>query len=206
MVELERLGRGMGGSGESSGDRSYGSLRAAILWNQLTPDRRPRIIVQAASESDVVQAVRFARGHQMKIAVQGGGHSWVGFSLRDESLLIDLGRLNKASIDREARSAVIQPTIRSREFNRLLAAQGLAFSVGHCPTVPMSGFLLNGALGWNSNTWGPGCFSIEAARVVIADGDVLVASEKQNPDLLWAIRGAGPGFFGVVTEFSLRVY
>jgi FAD/FMN-containing dehydrogenase len=104
---------------------------------------------------------------------------------------------------------VIQPALRSREFNRLLAAQGLAFPVGHCPTVHLSGFLLNGALGGNSNAWKPGCFSIEAARVVTADGSVLTASEKQNKqnaDLLWAVRGAGPGFFGVVTEFSLRVY
>jgi FAD/FMN-containing dehydrogenase len=78
--------------------------------------------------------------------------------------------------------------------------------VGHCPTVPMSGFLLNGGIGCNFNNWGPGCFSVEAARVVTADGSLVVASDKENSDLLWAIRGGGPGFFGVVTEYTLKAY
>ncbi len=205
-MELEALRRGIEGTATSAADQGYEGLRHALIWNQLTPDRRPRIIVQAASEKDVVAAVRFARANRLKVAVRGGGHSWVGFSLRDESLLIDLGQLDKVVIDGRARTAVIQPAVKGREFNRRLAAHGLAFPVGHCPTVPMSGFLLSGGLGWNSNAWGPACFSIEAARMVTADGSVLVASEKENPELLWAVRGGGPGFFGVVTEFSLRLY
>jgi FAD/FMN-containing dehydrogenase len=194
------------GTVTSSTDSNYESLRRAMVWNQLAPDRRPRHIVQVASENDVVEAVRFARANQMRVAVRGGGHSWVGFSLRDDSLLIDLGRLNKASIEREAHRATVQPAITGRELNRMLNAQGLAFSVGHCPSVPMSGFLLNGGHGWNLCYWGPACFSIEAARVVTAEGSVVVASDKENSDLLWAIRGGGPGFFGVVTEYTLKVF
>jgi FAD/FMN-containing dehydrogenase len=205
-VELNELRSRIEGGVMNSADISYESLRRAMVWNQLVPDRYPRIIVEAANENDVVEAVRFAHANRMKIAVRGGGHSWVGFSLRDDSLLIDLGRLNAATIDAEARLAIIQPAIRSRELNRLLAERQLAFPVGHCATVPMSGFLLNGALGWNFNAWGPGCFSIEAAKVVTADGNLVMASEQRNPDLLWAVRGAGPGFFGVVTEYSLRAY
>jgi FAD/FMN-containing dehydrogenase len=205
-MELNDLQSRIRGSVTSFGDAGYESARAAVVWNQLVPARHPRLIVHVADENDVVQAVRFARANRMKIAVRGGGHSWVGFSLRDDSLLIDLGSLNKVSIDQQARRAVTQPAVRSRDFNRLLAAQGLAFPVGHCPTVPLSGFLLNGALGCNFNAWGPGCFSIEAVRAVTAEGSVLVASEKHCADLLWAVRGGGPGFFGVVTEFSLRVY
>jgi FAD/FMN-containing dehydrogenase len=120
--------------------------------------------------------------------------------------LIDLGRLKKVSIDREARRAMVQPATTGRELNRLLSAQGFAFPVGHCPTVPMSGFLLNGGLGWNVNSWGPACFSVQAARVVTADGSLFVANDKENSDLLWAIRGGGPGFFGVVTEYTLELY
>ena len=108
--------------------------------------------------------------NDLKIAVRGGGHSWVGFPLRDGSLLIDLGRLKRARINPEARRATIQPAINGRDLNRQLAEHGLAFPVGHCPSVPMSGFLLNGGLGWNSNAWGPACFSVEAARVVTAGG------------------------------------
>lgn len=194
------------GTVTSSTDTHYESLRRAMVWNQLAPDRRPRNIVQVASENDVVETIRFARANQTKVAVRGGGHSWVGFSLRDDSLLIDLARLNKASIDREARRAIVQPAITSRELNRMLNALGLAFPVGHCPTVPMSGFILNGALGWNFNNWGPGCFSVEAARVVTADGNLIVATNEQNSDLLWVIRGGGPGFFGVISEYTLNVY
>jgi FAD/FMN-containing dehydrogenase len=177
-----------------------------MVWNQLVPGRRPRIIVQAANENAVVEAVRFARDNGLKVAVRGGGHSWVGFALRDDTLLIDLGRLKNVEVDRDARIAVIQPALTSRDFNRRLATEGLAFPVGHCPTVPMSGFLLNGGIGCNFNEWGPSCLSIEAARIVTAGGTVVVANVKENADLLWAIRGAGPGFFGVVTEYTLRLF
>ena len=177
-----------------------------MVWNQLAPQRYPRIIVQAANENAVAEAVRFARSNGMKVAIRGGGHNWAGLSLCDDSLLIDLGRLKNVSLDRAARIAVIQPAITSRDFNRRLAAEGLAFPVGHCPTVPMSGFLLNGGIGYNFNAWGPSCLSIEAARVVTADGKLLVATEEENADLLWAVRGAGPGFFGVVTEYTLRLF
>ncbi|MGQ0696467.1 MAG: FAD-binding oxidoreductase, partial [Nitrospiraceae bacterium] len=81
-----------------------------------------------------------------------------------------------------------------------------AFPVGHCPSVALGGFLLNGGLGWNSSRWGPACFSIEAANVVTADGNLVVADDQQKTDLLWALRGAGPYFFGVVTQYRLKLY
>ncbi|MGH8014117.1 MAG: FAD-binding oxidoreductase [Candidatus Binataceae bacterium] len=205
-MELTELRNRIRGDVMTSVDAGYEDLRRSMVWNQLVPQRRPRAIVQAAGEDDVVEAIRFARANRLKVAVRGAGHSWVGYSLHDDSLLLDLGSLNKVSIDREARIAVIQPAVHGREFSELLAAQGLAFPVGHCPTVAMSGFLLNGGLGWNFNARGPSCFSIEAARVVTADGRLIAADERQNSDLLWAVRGAGPGFFGVVTEYILRLY
>lgn len=204
-MNLKELQSRIEGTVTSSSDNDYESLRA-MGWNRLVPNRRPRLIVQVANDKDVVEAVRFARANQMKVAVRGGGHSWVSFALRDDSLLIDLGRLNRASIDREARRAIVQPAVTGRELNRMLNIQGLAFPVGHCPTVPMSGFLLNGGNGWNFIEWGQACFSVEAARVVTADGRLVVANERENSDLLWAIRGGGPGFFGVVTEYTLKTF
>lgn len=187
-------------------DSEYENLRQGLVWNRLTPGRYPQVVMQVASEQDVVEAVRFARAENMKISVRGGGHSWVGFPLCDGSLLIDLGRLSQISIDPKARKATIQPAVTGRELNQQLAAYELAFPIGHCPSVPMSGFLLNGGLGWNSNGWGPSCFSVEAATVVTADGNLVVVNQEQHADLLWAIRGAGPGFFGVVTQYVLKVY
>src|SRR6516165_6179297 len=206
IVDLKELRSRVTGAITTSDDSHYERLRRSMVWNQLVPQRHPHIIVQAANENAVAEAVRFARGNEMKVAIRGGGHSWAGLSLRDDSLLIDLGRLKNVSLDRAARIAVIQPAVTSRDFNRRLAAEGMAFPVGHCPTVPMSGFLLSGGIGWNFNAWGSSCLSIEAARVVTADGRLVVASETENPDLLWAVRGAGPGFFGIVTEYTLRVF
>lgn len=116
MLTLKELQSRVAGTVTSSTDKDYESLRA-MGWNRLVPNRRPRLIVQVADEKDVVEAVRFARANQMKVAVRGGGHSWVSFALRDDSLLIDLGRLKQASIDREARRAVVQPAITGRELN-----------------------------------------------------------------------------------------
>jgi FAD/FMN-containing dehydrogenase len=187
-------------------DAGYEQLRRALIWNQLTPMRYPQVVVQVANEHDVVEAVRFARTQNMKIAVRGGGHSWVGFPLCNGSLLIDLGRLNQISIEPRTRTAAIQPAVTAQTLIRQLAPHGLAFPVGHCQTVPLSGYLLNGGLGWNWNKWRPACFSVEAANVVLADGSLVVANQEQYADLLWAIRGAGPGIFAVVTQYLLKLY
>ena len=205
-MDAKELQSRIEGTVTTATDAEYENLRRGMSWNQLTPTRYPQLVVQVATEHDVVEAVRFARAHGMKVAVRGGGHSWVGFSLRDGSLLIDLGRLKQLSIDPEARTAAIQPAVTGRELNRQLAAHGLAFPVGHGPTIPLSGYLLNGGLGWNFNGWGPACFSVEAAKVVTADGSLVVANPEQHADLLWAVRGAGPGFFGVVTQYLLKLY
>lgn len=205
-MEVKELRSRIEGDVTTSADAGYENLRRGIIWNQLTPARYPRLVVQAAKAHDVVEAVQMARTHGMKIAVRGGGHSWVGFSLRDESLLIDLGRLRQLSIDPKARLAAIEPGVTGRELNNQSAAHGLAFPIGHCPSVPLSGYLLNGGLGWNSNTWGPACLSVETAKVVTADGRFVEANQEQHTDLLWAIRGAGPGFFAVVTQYLLKLY
>lgn len=205
-MQVEELQSRIKGKVTTATDEGYENLRRKMSWNQLTPARYPQLVVQVVTEQDVVEAVRFARNHGLKISVRGGGHSWVGFSLRDGGILIDLGSLKQVSIDPQARTAVVQPAVTGGELNSQLAPHGLAFPIGHCPTVPLSGFLLNGGLGWNTNTWGPACFSIEAARIVTADGSLVVANQEQNADLFWAIRGGGPGFFGVVTQYQLKLY
>ncbi|GEM_PF-3576756 len=180
-MKLKELRDRIRGEVTTSSERAYAVLRRSLMWNQLVPERYPRAIVQPDSEADVVEVVKFARANQLKVAVRGGGHSWIGYSLHDDGLLIDLGRLNKVAIDCAARVAVIQPSVRSREFNRSLAAQGLAFPVGHCPTVAMSGFLLNGGLGWNCNGWGPGCLSIKERKSSPATASWLLRARARIP-------------------------
>src|SRR5207237_10025103 len=95
---------------------------------------------------------------------------------------------------------------RGRELNELLGAHGLFFPSGHCPTVGLGGFLLQGGWGWNSRQVGPACLSVASVDVVTGDGETLHADERTNSDVLWAVRGPGPGFFGIVTRFQLRAY
>jgi FAD/FMN-containing dehydrogenase len=205
-MELAELRNRIRGNVTVRSDAGYENRRRSVVWNGLVPRRYPRVIVEVANENDVIEAIRFARSRDLKIAVRGGGHSWAGFALRDESLLIDLQRFNEVSIQLSEQRATVGPTVVGRDLNRRLAAHGLAFPIGHCPTVPMSGYLLNGGLGLNYGAWGPGCASVESATVITADGNLVTASEDENADLLWAVRGSGPGFFGVVTKYTLKLF
>ena len=187
------------------GEERYERTRRSMLWNALKPDRHPEAIVGAATEADVIGAVELARSRGLGVAVRAGGHSWVGSPLRDGTLLIDLSSLRELAIDEEARTAVAQPAVTSSGLAQALAAQDLAFPVGHCPSVGISGFLLSGGLGWNTGAWGPACLSLRAIDVVTPAGELVRADEEHNPELLWAARGAGPGFPGVVTRFHLAL-
>jgi FAD/FMN-containing dehydrogenase len=188
------------------GSEGYEQARLAAVWNERKPDRHPDAILIAADDRDVCEAVRYAAAREMKISVRSGGHSWIGNGVRDGGLLIDLSALDDVVIDREQRKAAVRPAVRGTDFNALLAAEGLVFPSGHCPSVGVGGFLLGGGYGWNSRRLGPACFSVEAVDVVLADGRLVHADDKSHPDLMWAVRGAGPGFFGIVTCFHLKVY
>ena len=188
------------------GSDGYEQARLAAVWNERKPDRHPDAILIAADDRDVCEAVRYAAAREMGISVRSGGHSWIGNGVRDGGLLIDLSALDDVVIDRERRKAAVRPAVRGTDFNALLAAEGLVFPSGHCPSVGVGGFLLGGGYGWNSRHLGPACFSVEAVDVVLADGELVHADDTSHPDLMWAVRGAGPGFFGVVTRFHLKVY
>jgi FAD/FMN-containing dehydrogenase len=186
-------------------DDGYEAARRGAVWNAFTPPRFPDRIVVAASEADVAQAVRAARSDGMRIGVRSGGHSWAGNHVRDGGLLLDLSRLDAVEIDAEAMTASVQPGCKSDQLAAALAAHDRFFPGGHCPGVGLGGYLLQGGYGWNGRVHGPACMSVEAIDVVTAAGELVRADATQNSDLLWAARGAGPGFFGVVTRFHLRL-
>ncbi len=187
-------------------DRNYESVRHSLIWNELKPERFPDLIVQVACEDDVIEIVKFARRQQMKIAVRGGGHSWCASPLQESGILIDLSSLNQVNIDPQARIATVQPVVSNRDFIEKLAEYNLAFPVGHCPSVPLSGFILAGGLGWNAGEWGISCFSLLSLDIVTAEGKLITATETENQELFWAARGAGAGFFGVITKYRLKLY
>ncbi len=193
------------GTVAAPGDEAYERLRAGRNWNALVPDRYPRLIVAARNARDVCEAVRYARREKLNVAVRSGGHNWVGVSLRDDTLLLDLRALDTFRVDLARHTATVGPAVRGIDLNHALDAHDLAFPVGHCSSVGLGGFLLAGGLGWNGSAWGPACFGIRAADVVTADGCLVTVNEERDADLLWAMRGAGAGFFGVVTRFELAL-
>lgn len=185
-------------------DAGYEVARRGI-WCANVPARYPQWIVRARSAEDVVAAVRHARANGLRVAIRGGGHNWSGASLRDEALMIDLAGLTRLTIDPAQRTAIVEPGVAGGALFQAAAAHGLTFPIAHCPSVPMSGFLLNGGYGFNAGDWGPSALHVAAIEVVTADGELVRASERENEDLFWAARGAGPGFFGIVTRFHLRL-
>jgi FAD/FMN-containing dehydrogenase len=194
MAKIEILERGTSG---------YEEARDDVVWNGRTPGRRPDAIVLATGPEDVQAGVRIARERGWRVAVRSGGHNFVGVSLRDDGLLIDLSRMRKLTVDLASRTATAEPGARTEEALEQWRAHGLAFGVGHCPTVGLGGFLLGGGMGFNTGAWGFGAEQVSAVDVVRADGELVRASNEEYPDLFWAARGAGPGFFGVIVRYHL---
>ncbi|MFL6118314.1 FAD-binding oxidoreductase [Actinophytocola sp.] len=187
-------------------DDGFEQARLAAMWNGRTTTRMPAAILLAADEHDVSAGMRLAAREGWRVSVRSGGHSWVATGVRDDALLIDLSALDAIDLDVPNRRARVQPGVEGSRLNRLLAAERLVFPTGHCPSVGIGGFLLGGGYGWNSRKLGPAALSVEAVDVVLSDGTLVHADDETHPELMWAARGAGPGFFGVVVRFHLRVY
>jgi FAD/FMN-containing dehydrogenase len=188
------------------GGPGYEEARRNAVWNAMTPERYPDLIVLAASEQDCVRAVNLARERGSTVTVRSGGHSWAGNHLRDGSVLLDLSGLREVEVDPGSMRASAQPGCPGNELDALLEPLDLFFPVGHCPGVAIGGYLLQGGFGWNGRVHGPACMSVEAIDVVTPSGDLVRADAGQNADLFWAARGAGPGFFGVVSRYHLKLY
>ncbi|MFD4717333.1 FAD-binding oxidoreductase [Streptomyces sp. NPDC058423] len=188
------------------GDYRYESLRREACWHSGVPDRHPEVIVLANNEDDVVGAVKLAKEEGLRIAVRSGGHSWSGSHLRDGTLLIDPSNLRHVTVDTETMTGAAQPGIKGSELNSMLAERNLFFPTGHCTGVTIGGYLLQGGFAWAGRDYGPACMSVTGIDAVTAEGERVHADESRNTDLLWAARGAGPGFFAVVTRFHVKLY
>ncbi len=178
----------------------------ATLANQRRPAARPDCVVAAESVGDVVAAVRLATERGWRIAVASGGHSWSGAHLRDDGLLLSVARLDGVELQAEAHRATAGPGVPSSALQIRLAEHGLFFPTGHCTGPCLGGYLLQGGFGWHSRTLGPGCMSVLGVDVVTASGELVYADAASHPELYWAARGTGPGFFGVVVGFHLALH
>ena len=168
-------------------------------------DRRPAAIVRCAGVADVVAAVKFARQHALLVAVRGAGHNIAGTALCEGGVVIDLSRMKSVRVD-PARSTVrVEAGATWADLNHELQVFGLAATGGYVGTTGVSGLTLGGGLGWMVRKHGLALDNVLALDVVTADGRVLTASESENADLFWAVRGGG-GNFGIVTSFEFKVH
>jgi FAD/FMN-containing dehydrogenase len=188
------------------GDDGYEAVRSASVWHERVPNRYPDVIVQAIDADDVVATVRYAKANNKKVSIKSGGHSWAANHLRDGAVLLDVSRLEQTAIDRDKSVAVVGPGKGGSVLADELDELGLFFPAGHCKGVRIGGYLLQGGYGWNSRVYGPACESVLGLDVVTADGEKLYIDADHHPDLYWAARGSGPGFFAVVTAFHLKLY
>lgn len=184
------------------GDDEYD--RARRVWNGAI-DRHPAMVVQCAGVADVVAAVRYAREHDVVVAVRGGGHNIAGFGTCDDGMVIDLSGMKAVRIDPAARTAWAQPGLVWRELDAETQAFGLAVTGGIVSSTGIAGFTLGGGIGWLQRRDGLTVDNLVGADVVTAAGELVRADERTDPELLWGLRGGG-GNFGIVTTFEYRVH
>jgi FAD/FMN-containing dehydrogenase len=182
-----------------------GYAEASRIWNGAHDGRRPAVIVRCTGAADVIAAVGFARSNDLTIAVRGGGHSIAGFSTIDEGIVIDLSPMNGVHVDTASRRATVGGGAVWADVDHEAQAQGLATTGGLVSSTGVAGFTLGGGIGWLMRKHGLACDNLVSADVVTADGQLVHASETENADLFWGLRGGG-GNFGIVTQFEFELH
>jgi FAD/FMN-containing dehydrogenase len=200
--DVDDLRRALRGALLARDDEGYDEARR--IWNGAI-DRRPALIARCVGAADVAQAVSFARAHDLVLAVRGGGHSFSGQSVCDGGLMIDLSRMRGIRVDPVARIARVEPGVLLGELDREAQFFGLATPAGTVSHTGAAGLTLGGGFGRIARRFGLACDNLRAADVVTADGRFVRASEQENPDLLWGLRGGG-GNFGIVTSFEYQLH
>ena len=184
------------------GDESYEDT--CTLFNTMI-DRRPLLVAECIAVEDVVAALAFARDHDLPIAVRAGGHSVAGLSLCDDGVVLDVRGMADIDVDADRRILRVSGGAIWADVDRATQAHGLATTGGRVSTTGVAGLTLGGGSGWLERKHGLTCDSLVAAELVTWDGRIVHASERENPELLWALRGGG-GSFGVVTALELKLY
>jgi FAD/FMN-containing dehydrogenase len=201
-AEVERFGSRLRGELLRAVDPGYEEAR--LLWNGVI-DRRPALIARCATVEDVVEAVNFARENDLLLAVRGGGHNVAGTASAEGGLVLDLSAMNDIEADEERRTVRAGAGVTIGELDGETQKHGLATPMGVVSETGIAGLTLNGGMGHLRRKHGLSSDNLISVELVTADGRLLTASEEENADLFWAVRGGG-GNFGVVTSFEYRLH
>jgi pimeloyl-ACP methyl ester carboxylesterase len=177
---------------------------AIRIWNALAATA-PALVVQPGDARAVAAAVDVARDRRLLLTVKGGGHNLAGTAVAERALTLDLSRMREVVVEPAARVAHVGGGCRLGDVDRAAQAHGLATPLGFVSEVGVGGLTLGGGLGYLTRRFGWTVDNLEAVDIVTADGAIRRASQRENPDLFWAVRGGG-GNFGVVTRFSFRMH
>jgi FAD/FMN-containing dehydrogenase len=199
---IENLAAGL--RGELLTPESLGYDDARSIWNAMI-DRRPGMIVECAGPADVMRTVGFAREHDLLVSVRGAGHNIAGNAVSDGGIMISLANMKSVRVDPVAKRVWVEPGVTLGDLDGETQAHGLAVPVGINSTTGIAGLTLGGGFGWLSRSHGLTIDSLISADVVTAKGEMVRASESENPDLFWGIRGGG-GNFGIVTAFEFAAH
>jgi len=200
--EIKDLGNKLRGVVLKPGDDAYDSARR--VYNG-SIDRHPAVISRCAGVDDVRHSLEFARRNGIHATVRAGGHNVAGRALNDGGLVIDLTAMRGIRVDPRTRTAHAQPGMRYRDFDSETQAFGLATTGGTVSETGIAGLTLGGGIGWLMRLHGMACDNLISADVVTSEGNFLIASEQENSDLFWALRGGG-GQFGIVTNFQYQLH
>jgi len=182
----------------------HGYEEARQIWNAMI-DRRPAAIVQCAQADDIPPVIRFARTNGLELSIRGAGHNIGGNALCDNGITIDFSRMKNVRVDAGKKRAYVEPGATLADLDKATQAQGLATPVGINSTTGIAGLTLGGGFGWLTRKYGMTVDNLVSVDIITADGKKLRASENENSDLFWALRGGG-GNFGVVTQFEFQLF
>lgn len=183
-------------------DPEYDSARA--VWNGMI-DKRPAMIAMCTSVDDIVKCVNFARNNKMLVSIKGGGHSVAGKAVCNDGLMINLSEMKSVVVDSVGKTVTVQSGATIGDLDRETQKYGLATPVGIVSKTGIAGLTLGGGIGYLGRKYGLTLDNLISVNLVTASGEFVIASEKENPDLFWALRGGG-GNFGVVTSFEFKLY
>jgi hypothetical protein len=200
-MDINKLREQVSGTVILPSDKDYDEARK--VYNAMI-DKRPAVILKCAGEEDVVRGIAFARETGLEVAVRSGGHNGAGLALCDDGIVIDLSGMKGITVDPSGRTTVVEPGNTLGDVDKATHEHGLALPSGIIGTTGIGGITLGGGLGYLSRAGGLTIDNLLEARVVLASGEIVTASEKNHPDLFWALRGGG-GNFGIVVSFTFKL-